>query len=166
MKKTVILATNALRSTGTTYMDGTPCEWAFSEVDIAENSFGWGVNVNGYVQNIVDMIVEAGGEGYHIAGDDETFTIHNAPSDAVVVVDGEGTPMWAYWTEKQEFNDADIDTLLTWLKPMFDSDPRNCADIVHLLSIQGFNRDDIYRETGIDKDVIEGYIEKIKKDME
>ena len=49
---------------------------------------------------------------------------------------------------------------------MYKLDPRNCAKTVWMMSNLGYVRDEIYRETGIDKDVIERYIEEFEKDTE
>lgn len=99
--KTIMFA--QLKSTNTTYTDGTIAEYQWVEKDEAEGGREWNGDVDGYVDNYIDIARDVSGIELHIV--DDGITIHNEPAGAVVLADEDGFPCEMFWADDVEDNE-------------------------------------------------------------
>lgn len=89
--KTIMTAT--LHPTNTTTIDGTPCEYDWTESNECEYGVEWEGNIEAYLDNILE-------EPFKVM---ETYpTIHNEPAGAIVVGNEDGMPTAIFWAEDAE----------------------------------------------------------------
>lgn len=94
--KTIMFA--QLNPTHTTHMDGTT-DYQWVEKDEAENGREWNGDVEGYVDNYIDICRDINDIELHIVDD---ASIHNEPAGAIVLADENGFPCEMFWADDVE----------------------------------------------------------------
>lgn len=100
--KTIMIA--QLNPTNTTYMDGTVAEYQWMEKNEAPMGREWNGNVDGYVDNYIDISRDINGVELHIV---DGTTIHNEPAGSIVLADENDNPVEMLWAEEAEELDAE-----------------------------------------------------------
>jgi hypothetical protein len=80
-----------LHRTGATDIQGNPCEWAYTESNVAEYGYDWNGDVIGYLENL-DLPDDIEINGAYAGA------IRHLPENAVVITSG-GEPIEIYWAE-------------------------------------------------------------------